>query len=517
LATITLIDRDDARAVNAGAKAKGISLYAAREKIFPKAVSGDFRRLKWLVMAVTLSIYYLTPWLRWDRGTNAPDQAVLIDFAHRRFYFFFIEIWPQEFFYVAGLLVMAGVGLFLVTSVVGRAWCGYSCPQTVWTDLFLAIERFFDGDRNAQMRLDAAPWSLHKISVRLAKHATWIVVAVATGGAWIFYFADAPTLAYNFATGQAPFIAYATVAVLTATTYVFGGLMREQVCIYMCPWPRIQAAMLDEDSLVVTYNDWRGEPRSRGSKKAAAQGLEVGDCIDCNACVAVCPTGIDIRDGQQLECITCALCIDACNGIMDKIGKPRDLISYSTLRDYSHNMAMATGGAPGAIHPSRVHVADGSLVAGLRHFNWHIIVRPRTLIYMAAWCAIGLGMLYFLLTRDRLQVNVLHDRNPVAITLSDGSIRNGYTVKLLNMMPEPRIITLSVDGLPGATLSIADMPEAIGRSVDIPVEPDKLRSLHVFVSQLPQFVQKGQTNFQLQASDRQSFEKDRYEATFDVP
>jgi cytochrome c oxidase accessory protein FixG len=516
LTTTTLIDRDEARAVNAGAKAKGISLYAAREKIFPKAVSGDFRRLKWLVLAVTLGIYYLTPWLRWDRGPNAPDQAVLIDFAHRRFYFFFVEIWPQEFFYVAGLLVMAGVGLFLVTSVVGRAWCGYSCPQTVWTDLFLAIERFFDGDRNAQMRLDAAPWSLHKISLRLAKHTTWIVVAIVTGGAWIFYFADAPTLAYNFATGEAPFIAYATVAVLTATTYVFGGLMREQVCIYMCPWPRIQAAMLDEDSLVVTYNDWRGEPRSRGSKKAAAQGLEVGDCIDCNACVAVCPTGIDIRDGQQLECITCALCIDACNGIMEKIGKPRGLISYSTLRDYSHNMAIATGGTA-AIHPSRVHAADGSLLRGLKHFNWHIFIRPRTLIYMGAWCAIGLGMLYFLLTRDRLQVNVLHDRNPVAITLSDGSIRNGYTVKLLNMMPEPRTITLSVDGLPGATLSIADMPEAMGRSVDIPVEPDKLRSLHVFVSQLPQFVQKGQTQFQLQASDRQSFEKDRYEAIFDVP
>ena len=512
-----LIVRDEARAVNAGAKAKGISLYAARAKIFPKAVSGDFRRLKWLVMAVTLAIYYLTPWLRWDRGPNAPDQAVLVDFAHRRFYFFFIEIWPQEFIYVAGLLVMAGVGLFLVTSVVGRAWCGYTCPQTVWTDLFLAIERFFDGDRNAQMRLDAAPWSLNKLARRLAKHAVWILVAIATGGAWIFYFADAPTLARNFLTGQAPFIAYATVAVLTATTYVFGGLMREQVCIYMCPWPRIQAAMLDEDSLVVTYNDWRGEPRNRGAKKAAALGLEVGDCVDCNACVAVCPTGIDIRDGQQLECITCALCIDACNSVMEKIGKPRDLISYSTLRDYSHNMALATGDTPGVIRPSRVHAADGSLLDGLKHFSWRTFVRPRTLIYLLAWSAIGVAMLYFLLTRDRLQLNVLHDRNPVAVTLSDGSIRNGYTVKLLNMIPEPRTIRLSVSGLPGATLTVAEMPEASGRSVDVAVEPDKLKSLHVFVSQHPQFVQKGQTRFHMQASDQQSFEVDHYDATFDVP
>jgi cytochrome c oxidase accessory protein FixG len=517
LATTTLIVQDDARAVNAGAKAKGISLYAAREKIFPKAVSGEFRRLKWLVMAVTLGIYYVTPWLRWDRGPNAPDQAVLVDFAHRRFYFFFVEIWPQEFFYVAGLLVMAGVGLFLVTSVVGRAWCGYSCPQTVWTDLFLAIERFFDGDRNAQARLDAAAWSLRKIALRVSKHTTWIVVAIATGGAWIFYFADAPTLARSFITGQAPFIAYATVAILTATTYVFGGLMREQVCIYMCPWPRIQAAMLDEDSLVVTYNDWRGEPRSRGSKKAAAQGLEVGDCVDCNACVAVCPTGIDIRDGQQLECITCALCIDACNGIMDKIGKPRGLISYSTLRDYSHNMALATTGSTAAISPSRIRLPGGAFVKELKHFNRRIFFRPRTLIYFGAWCAVGLGMLYFLLTRDRLQLNVLHDRNPIAVTLSDGSIRNGFTVKLLNMMPEPRTITLSVDGLPGATLAVADMPEAVGRSVDVPVEPDKLRSLHVFISQLPQFVREGQSQFQFQASDRQSYEKDTYDATFEVP
>jgi cytochrome c oxidase accessory protein FixG len=517
LAVTTLIDRDDARAINAGAKARGINLYAAREKIFPKAVSGDFRRLKWLVMAVTLGIYYLTPWLRWDRGVNAPDQAVLVDIAHRRFYFFFIEIWPQEFFYVAGLLVMAGIGLFLVTSVVGRAWCGYSCPQTVWTDLLLAIERFFDGDRNSQMRLDAAPWSIRKASLRVAKHVTWIVVAIATGGAWIFYFADAPTLAHEFAIGQAPFIAYATVAVLAATTYVFGGLMREQVCIYMCPWPRIQAAMLDEDSLVITYNDWRGEPRNRGSKKALAQGLEVGDCVDCNACVSVCPAGIDIRDGQQLECISCALCIDACNSVMEKIGKPRSLISYSTLRDYNHNMAIATRGTSGAIHPARVYSADGRLVDGIRLLNWHVFIRPRVFIYVVAWCAIALGMLFLLLTRDRLELNVLHDRNPIAVTLSDGSIRNGYTIKLLNMIPEPRTITLSIEGLPGATLSIAGMPEATGRSADIPVEPDRLRSLHVFVSQLPQFLQKGQRRFQMQASDRQSFEIDRYEATFDVP
>jgi cytochrome c oxidase accessory protein FixG len=442
---------------------------------------------------------------------------VLIDILHRRFYFFFIEIWPQEFFYVAGLLVMAGVGLFLVTSVVGRAWCGYSCPQTVWTDLFFAIERFYDGDRNAQIKLAAAPLTAHKAFLRVAKHATWLLVAVLTGGAWIFYFADAPSLLKSFLTGQAPFIAYSTVAVLTATTYVLGGIMREQVCIYMCPWPRIQAAMLDEESLVVTYNDWRGEPRSLGAKKAAALGKEVGDCISCNACVAVCPTGIDIRHGQQMECITCALCIDACDAIMDKVGKPRGLIAYSTLRDYNANMALATANGAQAITPSLVHTAEGGFVNAVRHFNWHVFIRPRTLIYFGAWSAIGIGMLYFLLTRDRLQVDVLHDRNPIAITLSDGSVRNGYAVKLLNMVPEPRTITLSLDGLPGATISIAEMPEATGRSVDIPVEPDKLRALHVFVSQVPQLTQKGRVEFKFHAVDRQSFEFDQYNATFEVP
>ncbi|MFN0192251.1 MAG: cytochrome c oxidase accessory protein CcoG [Aestuariivirga sp.] len=511
----TLIDRLDVEAVNAGAKSKGLTLYAARAKIFPKRAEGAFRRLKWIIMAMTLGIYYLTPWLRWDRGEHAPDQAVLVDIANRRFYFFFIEIWPQEFFYVAGLLVMAGVGLFLVTSVVGRAWCGYTCPQTVWTDLFIAIERFFEGDRNARMKLDAAPYSAHKLLVRTAKHSTWLLVAMATGGAWIFYFADAPTLLWNFFTLQAPFIAYATVGVLTFTTYVFGGLMREQVCIYMCPWPRIQAAMLDEDSLVVTYNDWRGEPRSHGAKKAAAAGLEVGDCIDCNACVAVCPTGIDIRDGQQLECITCALCIDACDGIMDKIGKPRGLISYSTLRDYNHNMAIAKGGAA-AIKPSNVR-PGGVYAPAIKHFDRRIFFRPRTLIYLGMWSLIGVGLLVALLSRDRLEVNVLHDRNPVFIKLSDGSIRNGYTVKLLNMVPEPRTITLSIDGLPGASISIPELPDAQGRSVNVPVEPDKLRSLHLFVTQSKNLAQAGSHEFRITVSDRQSFETDVYFANFEVP
>jgi cytochrome c oxidase accessory protein FixG len=515
VATTTIIDKVDVKAVNTGAKAKG-TLYVARQKIFPKRAEGAFRRFKWIVMAITLGIYYLTPWLRWDRGPYAPDQAVLLDMANRRFYFFFIEIWPQEFYFVAGLLVMAGVGLFLVTSVVGRAWCGYTCPQTVWTDLFLVVERFVEGDRNTRMKLDAGPWSFRKISLRIFKHIIWIVIAIATGGAWIFYFADAPTLLWNFATLQAPLIAYATVGVLTATTYVFGGLMREQVCIYMCPWPRIQAAMLDEESLVVTYNDWRGEPRSHGVKKAAATGQSVGDCIDCNACVVVCPTGIDIRNGQQLECITCALCIDACDGVMEKLGRPKGLISYSTLRDYNHNMSVACA-TPGTCDPARVRDASGNFVASIKHFNWLTLIRPRTLIYLGAWSLIGLGLVTALLARDRLDVNVLHDRNPVAIKLSDGAVRNGYTIKLLNMVPEPRTIRLSIDGLPGAEMTIAGMDDVKGISADIPVDADKLKSLHVFVTLPSKLIPPGETPFTITASDKQSFETDSYKATFEVP
>ncbi len=509
------VERLDAEAVMS-AKKRG-PLYEARKKIFPKRASGSFRQFKWLVMAITLGIYYLTPWLRWDRGPYAPDQAVLIDIAHRRFYFFFIEIWPQEFFFVAGLLVMAGFGLFLVTSAVGRAWCGYTCPQTVWVDLFLVVERFIEGDRNARIKLESAPWTVDKIWKRVAKHLTWILIGVLTGGAWIFYFDDAPSLAMDFLTGSAAPVAYITVAILTATTYVFGGLMREQVCIYMCPWPRIQAAMLDENSLVVTYNDWRGEPRTRHAKKAAAAGEPVGDCVDCNACVAVCPMGIDIRDGQQLECITCALCIDACDGVMDKVGKPRGLIAYATLDEYQSNMALATNGGATSIDPAKVRNADGSFSDKIRHFDWRVIFRARTLLYMAVWTAVGLAMLVALLGRDRLEVNVLHDRNPQFVLESDGSIRNGYTVRILNMIAAPREIEVSLEGLPDANMKINGINQPPARSFTVSVEPDEATTLKVFVTLAGDKVEDDNQEFQFIAKDQGSDERDVYEAVFMGP
>jgi len=307
------------------------ALYKAREPIYPKLVSGNFRTVKWLVLIFALAVYYILPWLRWDRGPNAPDQAVLADFAGGRFYFFFLEIWPQEIYYITGLLILSALALFLVTSLFGRVWCGYACPQTVWTDLFIAVERIFEGDRNARIRLDRAPLSFNKAWRKVGKHIVWLLISFATGGALIMYYHDAPSLFSNFFTGHADVSAYVFAGILTFTTYALAGTMREQVCTYLCPWPRIQAALTDEDALNVTYRWDRGEPR--GKHKKGTSWDDRGDCIDCNACVVACPVGIDIRHGDQLECIHCALCIDACDDIMKRVERPTGLIGYDTTKN----------------------------------------------------------------------------------------------------------------------------------------------------------------------------------------
>ncbi|ULJ74374.1 cytochrome c oxidase accessory protein CcoG [Rhizobium gallicum] len=490
-------------------------LYAARKKVFPKRAEGRFRRFKWIVMFITLGVYYVSPWIRWYRGPYAPDQAILVDLASRRFFFFFIEIWPQEFYYVAGLLLMAGFGLLLVTSAVGRAWCGYACPQTVWVDLILAVEHAIEGDRNARIKLDAAPWTLDKIVKRVAKHSIWLLIGAATGGAWIFYFADARSLAPALFKGEAPAVAYATVAVLASATYVLGGLMREQVCTFMCPWPRIQGAMLDENSLVVTYNDWRGEPRSRHAKKAQASGRLVGDCVDCSACVAVCPMGIDIRNGQQMECITCALCIDACNGVMDKLAKPRALVSYATLSEYAGNVVLATDGGMNAVQPNLIRHADGSFVEGIRHFNCWAIFRPRVLFYAAIWASIGIALLVHLALRERLRLNVVHDRNPQYVLESDGSIRNGYTLRVLNMVPIPRKIDIQLEGLDGATMKIPELSPAEGRRFSIEADPDAATTFKVFVTR--QAKDATFSEFRFVIEDRNHSDQATYHAAFNTP
>ncbi|MEM6744745.1 MAG: cytochrome c oxidase accessory protein CcoG [Pseudomonadota bacterium] len=429
-------------------------LYASREPIFPRRVKGTFRNIKWAIMAVTLGIYYITPWIRWDRGPHMPDQAVLVDLANRRFFFFPIEIWPQQFYYVAGLLIMAGLGLFLFTSALGRVWCGYACPQTVWTDLFMWVEREIEGDRNARMKLYNDKWTRDKLKKRLKKYAAWFGIALATGGAWVFYFADAPSLLWNLLTGQAHAIAYWSMFILTATTFFFGGFAREQICIYACPWPRIQAAMMDDKTITVGYRHWRGEPRGKHRKRNQDQNL--GDCIDCNACVAVCPTGIDIRDGQQLACITCALCIDACDDVMKKIGKPRGLIDYITLQDEAAESARA--------RPLPLLIR---------------VLRLRTVVYFTLWSAVGVAMVASLFLRDSIDLGIARDRNPTYVVLSDGRIRNGYTVKITNQNNEPREFVLSFR---------SDQPlEANLQGLDrlrFTVDADKIRSLRLFLTTL---------------------------------
>jgi cytochrome c oxidase accessory protein FixG len=444
------VERSDAQASNSAAKRQ---FYQARIPIHPKRVHGTYRRIKWAVMAVTLAIYYLVPWIRWDRGSSAPGQAVLVDLAHERFYFFFIEIWPQEVYYITGLLVLAAVSLFLVTALFGRLWCGYACPQTVWTDLFIAVENGIEGDRAARIRLAAEPWSTGKIAKRVSKHAVWLAIAVATGGAWVFYFTDAPTLAAQLFTGQGSLVVYAAIAALTFTTYTLGGLMREQVCTYMCPWPRIQGAMIDDEALTVTYRADRGEKRGPHKKGQSWDGR--GACIDCNQCVAACPMGIDIRDGVQLECINCGLCIDACDDVMARVGLPRRLIAYDT----DANVRRRREGRPARFR----------------------FVRPRTILYTIVLLIVSAIMLASFLTRHSIGLDVIRDRNPDFVTLADGSVRNGYTLKLMNHAAGARDFYLGVQGLKPAKVNVIGLG-VVTLPVKLTVDGDKVRAVRVLLT-----------------------------------
>ena len=462
------IRQSKAEAVNA---AETRELYKKREPIYPKLAHGKFRTVKWVVMVLALSVYYIVPFLRWDRGPGAPDQAVLVDFAGRRFYFFFVEIWPQEVYYITGLLILAALALFLASALFGRVWCGYACPQTVWTDLFIWVERAFEGDRNARMKLDRSPWSLNKAWRKIGKHAVWLVISLATGGAWILYFHDAYATLHNFFTLQAAPSAYLFAGILTFTTYTLAGTMREQVCTYMCPWPRIQAAMTDRDALNVTYRIDRGEPR--GAHKKNESWDNRGDCIDCKQCVAVCPMGIDIRDGAQLECIQCALCIDACDDVMKKVDRPTGLITYETDDNIDRFQA---GEKP----------------------RYHFL-RPRTIVYATAFIIVAAIMLGALLNRSELELNSQRDRNPNYVVLSDGSVRNGYNLKVVNKANEPRVMQLSIEGDP------AIVARVLGATADAPmeltIEADRTRDYVIYLTLPADAIDGPRENFDFRVTD----------------
>lgn len=427
------------------------ALWFARPPVVPKKVKGPFRRLKWAVMAVLLTIYWGVPWLRFDRGPFAPDQAVLIDLPGRKAYFLWFEIWPQEIYIITGLLIVMAIGLFFVTAMLGRVWCGFACPQTVWSDLFQMVERWVEGDRAQRLRLAKAPWTAGKIARRLAKHSLWVLIGMATGGAWVLYFNDAPSVVPQIVQGTAGGSVYITIGLLTFSTYLLAGWARENVCTFMCPYARFQSAMFDRDTLVVSYRDWRGE--KRGKHKAGESWEGRGHCIDCRQCVEVCPTGIDIRDGLQMSCISCGLCADACDGIMDKVGLPRGLIGYDTER----NMTLCAEGKPR---------------------QWRFI-RLRTVGYFAVFAAAGAAIVWALLARSPLEASVLADRTPLYVRLADGDLRNGYTLKLLNKSNAPQHVRVVLEGLPQGELTVGGH-EAEAAPV-LELAPDTVAALRLFV------------------------------------
>jgi len=430
-----------------------VTFFAKRRKFYPRAVSGVYRHRKTLLQTLCLAIYYLTPFLRWDRGPNAPDQAILIDMVHRRLYWFDIEIWPQEVYYLTGILILAAVTLFAVTSLLGRVWCGYFCFQTVWTDLFIWVEKVMQGDSAVRQKLDASPWSLNKIWRKAGTHLGWLSIAFFTGGAYILYFNDAPTLMHNLFSGQGlTTTQLAFVFGLTGSTYLMAGFAREQVCTYMCPYARFQSAMFDEDTLIIGYDTMRGEPR--GKHKKGDSWDNKGHCIDCTQCVQVCPMGIDIRDGLQIQCIACGLCIDACDSVMEKMDLPKGLIRYDTER------RMKEGGDQQEL---------------IRH-----LIRPRTMWYGLILALALSVMFYGIVSRTTLDLNVFHDRNPLFVRLSSGEIRNGYEIKILNKTLDEVHYQLAIEELPNAQITV----EGAGKQDihDLIVPPDSVGHFRLYVT-----------------------------------
>jgi len=403
-----------------------VSLYASHEKIYPRSVSGLFSNWRWGMVFLTQLVFYGIPWLEWGQR-----QAVLFDLGARRFYIFGLVLYPQDFIYLTGILVISALSLFLFTAVAGRLWCGYACPQTVYTEIFLWIEKKVEGDRSARMRRDAKPLSLEKFTRKSSKHFLWLVVALWTGFTYDGYFTPIKELGREFLQMNMSSWEIFWTFFYGFATYGNAGFMREQVCKHMCPYARFQSAMFDKDTLIVTYDAERGEPRGARSRKADPVGLNLGACVDCSLCVQVCPTGIDIRKGLQYECIGCGACVDVCDIVMDKMGYARGLVKYTTE------------------NAMKLHWTQSQT---LRH-----VLRPRVLIYTAILSGVVLAMLVSLSLRTPFKVDVVRDRGVTARIVSGGKIENVYRLQVMNATESLQHYKLSVSGLPGLVLSSDDM------------------------------------------------------------
>ena len=437
-------------------------LFQERIEIFPRSVKGRYRSIKTGILLLAYSVYFLLPWLRWTREVG-PEQAVLFDLDGRRFYIFDLVVYAQDIFWLAGLLLIGAFLLFFVTGLAGRVFCGYFCFQTLWTDVFVFIERLVQGERNARIKLSQSDWTNEKIIKIGATHFLWLLVALLTGLSFTLYWGNAPDLIVQIFTGKAPFAAYATTLFLAMTTYVMAGMAREQVCTYMCPYARFQAVMFDSDTLIVAYDEKRGE-REKGRLKPA-KGLmtsaerdnaEVGDCIDCGYCVQVCPTGIDIRNGMQYQCTSCALCIDACNKIMTSIKFPTGLIKYSSQ-----------------------HELEGKAT---KRFN------VKNIGYAISLLATIILLVWSVATRSDLEMLVRQIRQPLSVTLSDGRVQNRYDIKINNKTSRPYTYQIRIEGLKNVELDM-------GKFSEIHVAAEHSVKLIAKVRMSPADVSKSNTRF----------------------
>ncbi len=423
-------------------------LYEKSAKLYPRAVSGRFAFWRWALVLATQLVFYGLPWLQWNGR-----QAVLFDLAARRFYVGPLVLYPQDFIYLTGVLLLSAFGLFLFTAVAGRLWCGYACPQTVYTEIFMAIERWFEGDRVRRQKLDGAPWSFDKLWRKGGKHVVWVALALWTGFTFVGYFTPIQQLwAESFTLDFGPW-EWFWVLFYGFATWGNAGFMREQVCKYMCPYARFQSAMFDRDTLIIGYDVARGEPRGSRARNVDARLVGKGDCIDCTLCVQVCPTGIDIRDGLQYECIGCTACIDACDGVMDKMGSPRGLIRYATQNSISGGWSKAHDGAPlglRTVPPSGTEPGFGRPGAGL---TWRHVARPRVLIYCAILLLIAFGFALSLVLRTPFKVDVVRDRGALARLVGEGFVENSYRLQVMNATEAVQRYRVSVEGLAGAALA----------------------------------------------------------------